>query len=311
MRRVGAALLGLMLALAASGGQASADTNAAQRLAAHTPQLVQAGDGLSAAVERGAIDPAKAALLRAQALFHPNVVAAQHRPDHPHRRARGDADHGRPLPLRVAPPGRRSRGRRTAAGAARRGRRRSARGRVDDAGGTGKPGLRRQPLRALDGDRRGRAAGGRRQLGRRARLDRPDAVDAAARVDGRGRHDGLPRAEGRHLQHRQRRQRQAGRLPRRCRQRRVFGYVNSDDPHNDPAAGYDFFDESTYMVLDNNMASSQFGGLPPHRQPAGDGRARVLPHHPGRVRLVGRPLADGGHGDLDGGRRLRLRQPEP
>ena len=31
----------------------------------------------------------------------------------------------------------------------------------------------------------------------------------------------------------------------------VFGYVNSDDPHNDPSSGYDFLDESTYMVLDN------------------------------------------------------------
>ena len=74
MRRVGTAFLGLMLVLAVSGGQASADTNAAQRLAAHTPQLVQAGDGLSAAVGRGTISPAKAALLRAQALFHPAAV---------------------------------------------------------------------------------------------------------------------------------------------------------------------------------------------------------------------------------------------
>jgi hypothetical protein len=47
-----------MLVLAVSGGQASADTNAAQRLATHTPQLVQAGDELSAAVERGTISPA-------------------------------------------------------------------------------------------------------------------------------------------------------------------------------------------------------------------------------------------------------------
>ena len=79
MRRVGTALLGLMLVLAVSGGQASADTNAAQRPATHTPQLVQAGDGLSAAVERGTISPAKAALLRAQALFHPSHRRAEHR----------------------------------------------------------------------------------------------------------------------------------------------------------------------------------------------------------------------------------------
>jgi len=51
-----------MLVLAVSGGQASADTNAAQRLATHTPQLVQAGDELSAAVDRGTISPAKAAM---------------------------------------------------------------------------------------------------------------------------------------------------------------------------------------------------------------------------------------------------------
>ena len=80
MRRVGTALLGLMLVLAVSGGQASADTNAAQRLATHTPQLVQAGDELSAAVERGTISPAKAALLRAQALFRPAPVAARYGP---------------------------------------------------------------------------------------------------------------------------------------------------------------------------------------------------------------------------------------
>src|SRR4051794_24073851 len=41
------------------------------------PPLVQVADGLSRAVAAGSISPARAALLRADALFHPRAAALQ------------------------------------------------------------------------------------------------------------------------------------------------------------------------------------------------------------------------------------------
>ena len=263
MRRIGTALLGLMLVLAVSGGQASADTNAAQRLAAHTPQLVQAGDGLSAAVERGTISPAKAALLRAQALFHPAVV----------ERATG---------LTIRPGGREAtpimadlshyawRLQGADRAAAERLLARPDEGGGDPLGdGWTTPEAPASPVCDANLCVHWTATG----------VDAPPAADDNA--------DGVPDWIDLTLSTLQHAWTvEIGTMGYRAPKDDttspdnggsgkldvyladvgsdgVFGYVNSDDPHNDPAAGYDFFDESTYMVLDNNMASSQFGGLPP------------------------------------------------
>src|SRR5262249_12111124 len=50
---------------------------ALQSRSAHTPALMLTGDGLSRAVRTGRIAPARAALLRAEALFHPRLAADQ------------------------------------------------------------------------------------------------------------------------------------------------------------------------------------------------------------------------------------------
>jgi hypothetical protein len=263
MRRVGTALLVLTLALAASGGQASADTSTAQRVAAHTPQLVQAGDGLSAAVARGTVSPAKAALLRAQALFHPNVVqrstgltiaaggqdATPIMADLSHYAwrlqgadrtaaerllARPDEGGGDPLgdgwttpeapASPVCDPNFCVHWTATGTDAPPTG--------DDDADGV--PDWVDQTLATLQHAWSVEVG----TLGYR----QPKSDATSADNGGDGRLDVYLADVG---------------------SDGVFGYVNSDDPHLDNPQQYGFFDESTYMVLDNNMSSSQFGGLAP------------------------------------------------
>ena len=197
MRRVGTALLGLMIALAVSGGQASADTNAAQRLAAHTPQLVQVSATASPeAVARRQHHPAKAALLRSQALFHPRAAALSAGP-----RSRGSGRGATPImrDLGAAPGGsspdrggaERILARPAMAAATRWATAGAARRRATAPPAT--------PMCACTG--RPPAAMRRRHRQRRERrpgLGRPDALGDGGRVGGGGRHARLPRAEERH-----------------------------------------------------------------------------------------------------------------
>ena len=84
-----ALIAGLCATIPTAGATSRVHTAPALTLPAHA-------DGLSRALASGRISPAKEALLRAQALFHPARVAAVYGPVAPPDRRRGDDDPARP-----------------------------------------------------------------------------------------------------------------------------------------------------------------------------------------------------------------------
>jgi hypothetical protein len=263
MRRITVALAGLAALLLMTASSATAEPGSAARFVAHTPPLVHVSDGLSRAVAAGRISPAKAALLRAEALFHPRAAAlragttiapADGRDATPimqdlsHRaweltgadRAAADSLLARPSEGGNDPLGD---GWTTAESANSPDCDANVCVHWTDSGIDAPPPTDANTNNIPDWVEQTLSILGTASTTEVGTMGyRPPKSDMTSADHGPDARLDVYRAD--------------------IGGQGIFGYVNSDDPHNDPGSGYAGLDESTYMVLDDDMSAAQFG-LPP------------------------------------------------